>query len=752
MRRFFALLLLCAGTAFGQYQNAFCQYVHSPLSVALADLSEKFDVRYSYADDALSEKFFDLPPGVYALPDIHAEISRQTGLRVTKIDERYYALSPEHAAIPQKLQEVVIENYLSQGMTRTGQKTTLSPAKIEELPGVTDADVLFSLQQLPGVRSPYETATGLFVRGGTADQNLVLWDGIRISHPGHLFGMISPFNPAVTEKVVFEDQATEPRYGQRVSSTIAMSMRDSVAQPKVEAGINGLNLDALAAFPLGRKFSIEAAARKSYTEQWDSPAFDAYSRKVFQHTGYNDVDDHEFGFRDATARLNFSLSNKTHFSATGILIDNHLDFTAVDSLSRKDSRAMDIRNAGGSLQWKQQIGKRFRLETLAHESVYDFFYDSRQQPPEGSFSALVKKNRVVHSGLEATAAFQWKPAWGFEFGYQLQGYDLSHAFHNQTPGVDILLDQRHLYRVAHSGFVQGKWLFGGGQADIGLRYDHYGALGDRFEPRLRIEKKLGNVSAQVSYEMKSQTESQVREAVTNDLSLENYVWVLSDGKTYPLEKASQSSAGATWKKNGWLVDVSVYHKKISGVTSRMFGFLHLSDTVTHHGEGFVRGLDLLVQKKGKDWRAWLTYTYQDAQNRYDGLNDGNYFPVSSDIKHAVSLSGFKTWGKFSVSAGWFWHSGKPFSMLSDGQISAFNQNRLPVYHRLDISSAYAFKGRTWQGRAGISVLNVYGRSSVISREFDRQYQGIGDFTSNRYAVRDYRSLGFTPNVFIRVRL
>jgi hypothetical protein len=752
MTRFFAIFLLWAGIASGQHQHAFCRYDHAALPAVLDDLSGKFDVRYSYADDALTGKLFDLSAGVYALADVHFEIARQTGLKFTKIDDRYYAVSFENAAVPQKLQEVVIENYVSQGMVRSGQKTTLSPARIEELPGVTDADVLFSLQQLPGVSSPYETATGLFVRGGTPDQNLVLWDGIRMTHPGHLFGMISPFNPAMTGAVILEDHATEPRYGQRVSSTISMTMRDSVAQPKVEAGINGLDIDALAEFPLGRKLSIQAAARKSYTEQWDSPAFDAYSRKVFQHTGYNDVDDRQFGFRDATARLNFAPSSKTLISLTGILIDNHLDFTAIDSLSTKDSRAMDIRNAGASLRWMQKIGKKFRVETLLHESVYDFFYQSTQQPQDRDFSALVKKNRATHSGIESTATFGWKPGFTWQFGYQLQGYDLSHAFHDQAPGVEVLLDQRHLQDVVHSGFAQGKWLFGGGQAEIGLRYDRYGRLGNRLEPRLLVEKKIGNLAVQASFEMKSQIESQVREAATNDLSLENYVWVLADGKTYPVEKASQASVGAAWKKNGWLVDASTFYKRISGVTSRSFGFLHLSDTITHKGQGFVHGFDLLVQKSGKDWRAWLTYACQDAQNRYDGLNGDDYFPVSSDIRHSISLSAFKKWRNFYVSAGWFWHSGKPYSTLSDGQIAAFNENRLPVYHRLDISAAYAFKGRTWQGRAGFSALNVYGRSSIISREFERQYQGVGDFASNRYIVRDYRSLGFTPNVFIRITL
>ena len=290
-----------------------------------------------------------------------------------------------------------------------------------------------------------------------------------------------------------------------------------------------------------------------------------------------------------------------------------------------------------------------------------------------------------------------------------------------------------------------------GRLGLGGRYVHYGLGRDQLEPRAIWERKIGkNFFTQVSYEHKSQVVSQIREAVTNDLSLENYLWVLADGKTYPVQRARQIAAGVTWKEKGWLIDAGVYNKITDGLTSRAFGFLRLSDTVVHRGRSIGKGLDLLVQKTAVSWRASASYSLQDLRNRYEGINGGSYFPASADIRHAFTVSAFKKWGDFSLAAGWSWHSGKPFSSVADGGIESYNRGRLAPYHRMDVSAAYAFKGANWKARAGVSILNLYGRSSVISREFEREYQGIGDFIDNKYVVRDYRSLGFTPNIFFRI--
>ena len=149
----------------------------------------------------------------------------------------------------------------------------------------------------------------------------------------------------------------------------------------------------------------------------------------------------------------------------------------------------------------------------------------------------------------------------------------------------------------------------------------------------------------------------------------------------------------------------------------------------------------------------MTYTYQDSQSKFDGLNDGHYFPINSDITHAFNLAFNKKWNNYSVALGWFWHSGKPFSLLDDSnQVASFNTERLPAYHRLDFSGMYHFHHqKSWSGTVGISIYNAYNQHTVLSKEYERQYTTINVALSSKYTIQDYYSLGITPNLFLRIR-
>ena len=234
--------------------------------------------------------------------------------------------------------------------------------------------------------------------------------------------------------------------------------------------------------------------------------------------------------------------------------------------------------------------------------------------------------------------------------------------------------------------------------------------------------------------------------------MENYVWILADKTDYPVQKANQYTTGLIYKTRSWLFDVDTYYKTINGITSLTFGFLHQLDPNIHQGNGFTKGLDVLIQKSAPSWRAWMTYTYQDSQSKFDGLNDNRYFAINSDITHAFNLAFNKKWNNYTVALGWFWHTGKPFSRLDDNnQVASFNTERLPSYHRLDLSAMYQFhQQKSWTGKVGFSIYNLYNQHTVISKEYERKYVTINEALTSEYTVHDYYSLGITPNVFVRV--
>ncbi len=741
-----------------QVKTAHLGYESVAINRLLPEIERIFDVQYSYLDSIVAQISITLPKDNYTLAEINNAIKDQTTLNVVQIDARYFSIYDSEEIKSEQLKEILVENLLSKGITKKGTAIELSPQKVEILPGVTDADVLLSLQQLPGVKSPNETATGLHIRGGTPDQNLILWDGIRMYHPGHLFGMISGFNPNVRQKVQYINKATDARYGERVSGTIDIQTQTEIAKkPMIDAGLNGLHADAVVQLPLLKdKLDLQVSGRKSYTEWWQSPTFDALAEKVFQHTDFNTFEDeNQFGYEDYSLKLNFKPTQNTLLTASGITIDNSLDFTTASG-TNEIVQQLDVRNYGYSLGWEQQYNKHFKHKILWYYSSYQFDYQKRRNFSSDDFEAFEKKNRITDSGLTIDFNYDASQKMHWSFGYQLAGNDLSHSFIANNEGFSIYLDQQHSFLKAHSGYVQADYRIGKWQVLGGIRVSHYSKIDvQSFEPRILLQKKIAESWIwQTSYERKSQIVSQVRESVSNDLSLENYVWVLADDAQYPVQCADQVTTGLIFNPKGWLIDADLYYKKINGITSHTFGFMQQYEAETLRGKGSTKGFDLLVQKNGPNWRAWITYTFQDSRNKFESINNGNSFPTSTNITHAIGISAFQKWQRFSVTAGWFWHCGKPFSQLDDtGRVTSYNSDRLPVYHRLDVSALYVFRKRkTWNGKIGASVTNVYNRRSVISKEYERNFSDINDFFGTSYNIQDYYSLGIMPNVFLRFSL
>jgi outer membrane cobalamin receptor len=736
-------------------------YTNAKLTKVLSDIEKAFEVKYSYVDSLVVSQRFSVPKKRYTLAEINDEIEKQSTLKVIKINERFYSINQAEFTVNSEkvipLEEVIVDEFLAKGIQKTNQHYIISPQKVQTLPGITDADVLQSLQQLPGVKSPNETATGLYIRGGTADQNLILMDGIRLYHPGHLFGMISSINPNVEQKVNYYNKAVNPKFGERVSGIIDIKSTDKISdKTKVNAGINALNADVYVQTPLVKdQLGLQLSGRKSYTEWLQSPTFNQLENKVFQNTNFEDFDNNnQFKFHDYSAKLNFKPNDKTAISLSGLVIKNDLDYRNVIEIDSVSYQKMNIENYGFSLNWTQKYSPRFIQKTLVFYSLYSFDYLKKQDYDTSKFEAFKKLNRVVDSGVELNFGYQINEKSNLEFGYQIFGNDISHLFNSYNQDIGVVLSLKHLYNITHAGYAHFKQDFGSWNLQPGLRYNFYTQMNvSSFEPRLLLQKTISeSLIWQASYERRSQVLSQVRENAANDLSLENYVWVLSDNNDYPIQKASQFTSGIIFKKDNWLLDVDAYYKNITGITSFTLGFLGQNGNEIQQGKGFTKGIDVLLQKSAASWRAWLTYTYQDSQNRFSTLNEGNNFASNADIKHSFNIGFNKKWNDFLFTAGWFWHSGKPFSTVNDsGEITLYNSERLPHYHRLDLSGSYQFQNKKGHSfKIGASIYNLYNRNALISKELERNYANVSDFITPRYSIQKFYSLGIMPNVFLRV--
>jgi hypothetical protein len=273
-----------------------------------------------------------------------------------------FFLSEENYA----LNEVIVQEYLAPGVLKQRDGSIrITPQNLEILSGLSEPDVLQSTQLLPGIESVSETASGLFVRGGTPDQNLILWDGIKMYNTGHFFDMISVFNSYVVESVKVFRSGAGVQYGDRVSGVIDISTTSKI--PKKAEGGFGLNLTHLDGFvnlPLSPKTGIQISARRSLTDVFETPTFRNLSNRVFQNTSIKRnqenfeeesiADNEQFYFYDTNFKINSEVSKKDKISFAGLLTRNNLNYGFSNSeFEESSSDILNVTNFGLNSTWKR---------------------------------------------------------------------------------------------------------------------------------------------------------------------------------------------------------------------------------------------------------------------------------------------------------------------------------------------------------------------------------------------------------------
>ncbi|TBV26059.1 hypothetical protein DMZ43_09140 [Meridianimaribacter sp. CL38] len=755
-------MMLLSYLAFSQEEAKFyIGFNEEPLASAFETIEHTYNIRLSYDAQLTSGKSITITPQYLALTDLLSIVENQLSLSFEFINERYIIVhSIESSLQLQKLERIIITSYLTQGISKQENASfKIKPNRLGVLPGLTEPDVLESIQLLPGVISPNETASGLIVRGGKLDQNRVIWDGINMYHKGHLFGMLSPFNSYATDEIEFINKGSHPRYGERASSVINMSTTQSVANiTKAQIGLNGIHADAFLEMPLiENKLAVQASIRSSYTNLYQSYTFDQLAKKVFESTKISDVENsnNDFSFLDYNVKLNFKPNTKHSIFASMISINNELDYTVSGTDNKMFNDVMQISNSGYGLGWEAQWQPKLKQVTNLFFSEYELNYNYITFEDEEEQSNFEKRNVIYDSGISTEIQYQLNSQQDLTLGYQYVLKDVGYIFKN-TANLEFILDQDDSKIQTHSVYTNYDYknpkLF---NVSIGARATYYEELDAfRLEPRLLLYKTLlKNLTLQLSGEVKHQILSEIDETVISDLSLENRLWRLANGKEFPIISSKQASLGFIYENKGWMLDVDGYYKTMDNITALSFGFLNPEDSQYNIGERDVVGVDVFLKKRYNKFNSWVGYGFNHSRSKYENLNDERAFTSRSNVLHAVTAAVSYKLSDFQMALGWRWQTGKPFTastVTEDGYEfnEGINTERLPNYHRLDFSSTYdfSFSNRNkLKGKVGLSIRNIYNQNNLINRE----YIGNNDF-ENEIERIDKFSLGLTPNLMFRL--
>ena len=336
----------------------------------------------------------------------------------------------------QNIQEesIVITEYLTDGISlgENGTATLLRPLRISSLPGQIEPDILRSIQFLPGVSSPTGAASNICIRGGSPDQNLVLWEEMPIYHTAHYFGMMSAFNPYHIDQMKVYRGGFGAEYGGRISGVIDMKSSDYTdPNTKLGIGVNFLHAHTEGKVSLFKeKASVSYSLRRSISELWHSPTFDNITLRnqqgelldYFPSSGIpaNIHIADQFHFLDAHLKASAQISTRDNVSVAWFYGENAFD-NLIDNTQREkmqqDVLALNTQGASASWTHQWQEGITSKVTGLSTNYLYDYTYNIQKAAMNRRDKFGIKNNYVRELQLHVSTQFRLKDSHQLNTGY-----------------------------------------------------------------------------------------------------------------------------------------------------------------------------------------------------------------------------------------------------------------------------------------------------------------------------------------------
>lgn len=659
------------------------------------------------------------------------------------------------------LEEVVAQRYLTTGISKKlDGSIEVKPKKFGILPGLIEPDVLQTMQQVPGIISIDETISNINVRGGTHDQNLFLWNGIRMFQTGHFFGLISAFNPSLAQTISITKNGSSAFFGESVSSLVDISSRtNTVEKTNSSVSTNLISAEFYTKLKVSEKANLTLSGRRSLTDFFKSPTYKNYSNRIFQNTIITDLNnneivnyrsDVEFYFYDITAQFQQKIGTKNELNLDVIAIENTLQFNQ-STTDLNSNSTLEQENFGTTIQWKTRWNAKHSTEFKGYFSSYDL--NSTNETLESN-QILDQKNQVLDTGFQVSHSYKISNQFTFNSGYQFNETGVTNF-----DKVNVPLFSRTITNVllTHVGIAEGVFETESKKTFLkaGLRANYFGKFGFLLlEPRLQFNQALtSDLRLEILGEQKSQTLSQIIDLQGDFLGVEKRRWTLANNSTIPIQKSNQISLGFSYKKNNWLLTLDNFYKKITGITSSSQGFQNQFELEKTVGDYQVIGSEFLIQKSFNRFYTWLSYTYND--NKYDfKVLSSQSFPNNYAISHAISWAGIYEWKKIKLALGTKWHTGRPITTPTSFTVTEANPNivynspnntRLKDYFQVNFSASKDWKlSSKVTLQTAASILNLFNTKNSLNR-FYRV-----NTTDNTVESIDTYSLELTPNFNLKL--
>jgi TonB dependent receptor/CarboxypepD_reg-like domain/TonB-dependent Receptor Plug Domain len=625
-----------------------------------------------------------------------------------------------------------------------------------------EKDVLKTIQLLPGIQGAGDGNSGFYVRGGGADQNLILLDEATVYNPSHLLGFFSTFNSDAIKDVTVYKGGMPAEYGGRLASVVDIKMNDGNDKDyHVGGGIGLISTRLNAEGPIvSDKGSFSISGRRTYADLFLKLSPDS------------SVNDNSLYFYDFNVKANYKFDENNHVYLSG--------YFGRDNLAFGNTFGIDYGNATGTARWNHVFNSRLFSNTSLIYSKYSYKIKINSENNDIGFTSNIR-DADLKEDLQYFVDADNK----IDFGFSVIHHVIAPGIIDASSGSSFnSLALQNKYSLENAVYVSHEWspaekwhfIYGLRATDFLVlgpgtfyTYDSAGNTKDstqynsssivktytNLEPRLSLSFQLNDESSvKASYNRNTQ----VLHLLSNSTSSNpTDLWIPSSNNVKP-EIANQESIGyfRNFKDNRYEFSVEAYYKSMQNqIDYRNGAQLIANENVESQllfGKGRAYGLELFLKKKVGKFTGWLSYTLSRTELKIVSINQDSWYPAKQDRTHDISLVGiYQASRKWTLSATWVYYTGNAVTFPDgkytlDGQTAFYytqrNAYRMPAYHRMDVAATLLGKKRKkFESSWTFSVYNLYGRENAYSIVFQNDPNDPNKTQAVQYAL-----FRFVPSV------
>lgn len=673
----------------------------------------------------------NIPSGKYKL--IFSRVDKNITVIDIEMKDENISLQVEMSDKTTRTEKVVVEAQRELKSTKTISTVEISTELVSKMPSLGgETDIFRTLQLLPGVQQNSELSSGLYVRGGSPDQNLTLLDGVIVYNPSHLGGFLSSFNADAIRNITLIKGAFPAEYGGRISSVLDMSMKEGTKE-KVsgQGGISMISSRLTLEGPISENSTFMISGRRMYLDLL---------------LALGDVEDApQYYFYDWNAKTNIQLGENDRLFISGYFGSDVLN--APEDEYDDDDFSIDWGNKTANIRWLHIASSKLFTNFSFIYTNYNF----KSVLEENKNTSFKTESGIEDIMLKADAEYfpttQHKIKTGIEGIYHLYKVNTIEGI---AESIDKQFDNRRDINSTDIAFyLQDEWTATNNlTTNIGLRANYF-TSGSYFnvEPRLSATYDLGDqniLKAALAW-----CHQPMHLLVRSEITLPTDAWIPVSDKIKPAE-SWQAVLGyqTTFDNDQYLFSVEGYYKHMDNLyeyaeNTKFWDSDKIEEQLVQGG-GKAYGLEVFLNRQIGDFTGWVGYTLAWTKRKFDDLNKGEEFSPRHDRRHDVSVVlTYKLGKKWELGLSWVYGTGQAYTLPTgryytniDNYYGGYygndkyiyskrNEYRMPAYHKLDLNFMYKYE---WFGipfEFSINIYNAYNHLNPFAVYLDDEWVNPG---------------------------